>query len=164
MPDPLTPGRTTTRTRKHARVAWASLCALLSDTAALSVPTRGDRQMDPDYYVTVARRFKLISQAAQFYGVAVMREEGKSWGAVACACGLPDAEAARAIYEAKYKAFVRGEKDPWAVPGVRGAVPDGAALSDPDVEAARLDEWCHARGLADGPLVPGLLPVTDGLY
>lgn len=155
---PNTPGRTATGTRSHARVIWGTLCAYLSDYAALCVPTRGDRQMDSDYYVEVARRFKLIGIAAQFYAVAIMRREGATWDQVARACKLPDAEAAKVIYEAKYNAFVRGERDASVLPGMHGVLPEDA-FADLEAEAARLDEWCQAHGIAGG-----LRAVTDGLY
>lgn len=166
MPDrPPTQGRlttTSTRTRRHARVAWGSICAFLSDWAVMAVPTRSDTHAQPRDYVTMARRVKLIGQHLQFLGVTIMLEEGRSWGEVADACGFPDPETAKAMYQEAYQAFAVGHPQPWASNMLATAPP--TAYGDPDAEAARLDEWYIDRSHGDGSLVPGLRPVTDGLY
>lgn len=166
MPDrPPTPGRLTTtvlRTRKNARVTWASICAYLSDYTLMAVPTRTDDHTQPQDFIEMARRAKLACQEWQFAAVCNALEEGCTWDQVATACGLPDADAAKVIYQEPYQAWARGDNHPWA-PCMRAAIPEGA-YGDPDAEAARLDEWYIQRSHGDGSLVPGLRPVTDGLY
>lgn len=171
MPDPrLTPGpATTTRTRRDARIAYASVAAALSDWALMAVPTRTDEHAGPADFVEMARRVKLLGQHMQFLGVVMMLEEGREWGEVAQACGFrdernrPDAAAAKTIYESKYDSWMHGEGDAWTPPGIRSAVP-ASTHGDPDAEAALLDEWYIQRSQGDGSLVPGLRPVTDWLY
>lgn len=163
MPD-LTPGRTTTRTRTrlHARVAWGSVCAFLSDWAIMAVPTRTDQHAQPKDYVTMARRVKLVGQHLQFLAVVMMLEEGRTWDEVTAACGFPDVETTKVMYEESYRAFVRGDPQPWASNMIATAPPN--AYGDAEAEAARLDEWYIERSHGDGSLVPGLRPITDGLY
>lgn len=166
MPDrPPTPGRIAlaARTRRDARVAFAAACAWLSDYAAAAVPTRGDSHMAPADYVEVIRRIKLGAQEGQFITVCLMLEEGATWDQVAQACSLPDTDAAKTIYMEKYRAWASGSRTPWTKQGTRPALPE-SVYGDADEQAARLDEWCAARGLSDGPVVPGLRAVTDGLY
>lgn len=173
MPDRLTPaGRTTTTApattmsaRNRARVAFATLCAALSDWAVMAVPTRTDHHDSPLAAIETARRGKTLCQTMQFYAVVKALEEGRTWDEIAEACRLPDAEAAKVIYEKKYQAFVKGDPDPWTPDGMRSAIPPALRDHlDNEAGAAWLDEWFIERSHGDGSLVPGLRPVTDGLY
>src|SRR4051794_33440276 len=72
MPDRLAPaGHTTTSmtARNRARVAFGTLCAVLSDLAVMAVPTRTDHYDSPLAAIETARRGKLICQTMQFYAV-----------------------------------------------------------------------------------------------